>query len=478
MNVLAIDQGTSATKALVICPDRGVLGSAEAAVRPTYGADGLVEQDPGDLLASVLDAGHRALAAAGEPVAAVGLANQGETVLAWNPDSGEPLTPAIGWQDRRSAGVCVRLAERAGELEQLTGLSLDPYFAAPKMAWLRENLTRAGVVTTSDSWLVHQLTGAFVTDASTASRTMLLDLDAADWSPSAVEAFGLGGERLPRVVDAAGPVGTTRAFGPAPLPLTGLLVDQQAALLAEGCTGAGDAKCTYGTGAFLLATLGPAARRSTAGLATSVAWRLDGAATYCLDGQAFTVASAVRWLVDLGVLDSAADIDRLAGSVPDAGGVTFVPALAGLGGPWWRSDVRGSLTGLALETTPAHLVRALVEGVAAQVAELASAAAADLGGPLTSLRVDGGLTRSRVLMQVQADLLGLPVEVYGSPDATALGVGAVARLGLDPTLALDDALPRWTPSAVYEPSIGADQAAERRAAFRTAVQRLVDQDAR
>ena len=209
-----------------------------------------------------------------------------------------------------------------------------------------------------------------------------------------------------------------------------------------------------------------------------MAWRLDGATTYCLDGQAFTVASAVRWLVDLGVLDSAADIDRLAGSVPDSGGVTFVPALAGLGGPWWRSDVRGSLTGLALETTPAHLVRALVEGVAAQVAELASAAAADLGGPLTSLRVDGGLTRSRVLMQVQADLLGLPVEVYGSPDATALGVGAVARLGLDPTLALDDALPPWTPSAVYEPTIGADQAAERRAAFRTAVQRLIDQDAR
>jgi glycerol kinase len=478
VNVLAIDQGTSATKALVICPERGVIASAEAPVRQTYGADGLAEQDPGELLASVLDAGNRALAAAGEPVAAVGLANQGETVLAWAPDSGEPLTPAIGWQDRRSAGVCARLAERAAELEQLTGLSLDPYFAAPKMTWLRENLTRDGVVTTSDSWLVHRLTGAFVTDASTASRTLLLDLDAAEWSPSAVQAFGLDGERLPRVVDAAGPVGSTRAFGPAPLPLTGLLVDQQAALLAEGCTGAGDAKCTYGTGAFLLATLGAAARRSTAGLATSVAWRLDGAATYCLDGQAFTVASAVRWLVDLGVLDSAADIDRLADSVPDSGGVTFVPALAGLGGPWWRSDVRGSLTGLALESTPAHLVRALVEGVAAQVAELAAAAAADLGGPLTSLRVDGGLTRSRVLMQVQADLLGLPVEVYGSPDATALGVGAVARLGLDPTLALDDALPHWTPSAVYEPSIGADQAAERRAAFRTAVQRLIDQDAR
>lgn len=478
MNVLAIDQGTSATKALVICPDRGVIGTAETAVRPTYGADGLVEQDPEALLASVLDAGNRALAAAGEPVAAVGLANQGETVLAWDPGSGEPLTPAVVWQDRRSAGVCARLADRAGELEQLTGLSLDPYFAGPKMAWLRENLTRDGVVTTSDAWLVHRLTGAFVTDASTASRTMLLDLDAADWSPSALEAFGLSGERLPAVVDAAGAVGVTTAFGSRPVPLTGLLVDQQAALLAEGCTGSGDAKCTYGTGAFLLATLGSTARRSTAGLATSVAWRLGGATTYCLDGQAFTVASAVRWLVDLGVLDSATDIDRLAGSVADSGGVTFVPALAGLGGPWWRSDVRGSLTGLALETTPAHLVRALVEGVAAQVAELAAAAAADLGGPLTSLRVDGGLTRSRVLMQVQADLLGVPVEVYGSPDATALGVGAVARLGLDPTMALDDALPRWTPSAVFEPSIGADQAAERRGAFRDAVQRLIDQDAR
>jgi glycerol kinase len=478
VNVLAIDQGTSATKALVICPDRGVLGTAEAPVRPTYGADGLVEQDPEALLASVLDAGNRALVAAGEPVAAVGLANQGETVLAWDPGSGQPLSPAIVWQDRRSAGVCARLADRAGELEQLTGLSLDPYFAAPKMAWLRENLTRDGVVTTSDAWLVHRLTGAFVTDASTASRTMLLDLDAADWSPSALEAFGLAGEQLPAVVDAAGEVGVTTAFGSGPVPLTGLLVDQQAALLAEGCTGTGDAKCTYGTGAFLLATLGGDARRSTAGLATSVAWRLSGATTYCLDGQAFTVASAVRWLVDLGVLDSAADIDGLAGSVPDSGGVTFVPALAGLGGPWWRSDVRGSITGLALETTPAHLVRALVEGVAAQVAELAAAAAADLGAPLTGLRVDGGLTRSRVLMQVQADLLGVPVEVYGSPDATALGVGAVARLGLNPAQRLADVLPPWTPSAVYEPTIGADQAAERRGAFRDAVQRLIDQDAR
>ncbi len=474
MNVLAIDQGTSGTKALVICPDRGVIGAGEAPVRPVSGAAGLVEQDPGELLGSVLAAGAQALATAGEPVAAVGLANQGETVLAWDPGSGEPLTPAIVWQDRRSAGVCERLADRAGDLEQLTGLSLDPYFAAPKMAWLRENLTRDGVVTTSDAWLVHRLTGAFVTDASTASRTLLLDLDALAWAPSAVAAFGLDGERLPEVVDAAGEVGITSAFGATPLPVTGLLVDQQAALLAEGCVSAGDAKCTYGTGAFLLATLGPVARRSRAGLATSVAWRLDGSASYCLDGQAFTVASAVRWLVDLGVLQSAADIDRLAGSVPDSGGVTFVPALAGLGGPWWRGDVRGSLTGLALETTPAHLVRALVDGVAAQVAELAGAAAADLGAPLTSLRVDGGLTRSRVLMQVQADLLGVPVEVYGSPDATALGVGAVARLGHDPSLALDEVLPPWTPSAVYEPRIGPDEAAERRETFRAAVGRLLD----
>lgn len=471
-NILAIDQGTSGTKAVVVCPERGIIGSGEAVVRPRYGAGGSVEQDPAELLDSVLQAGRRAVEAAGEPVAAVGLANQGETVLAWDRATGAPLTDAVVWQDRRSQSLCDELAPAAGPLAQITGLTLDPYFAAPKMAWLRRHVTGDGVVTTSDAWLVHRLTGAFVTDASTASRTMLLDLDSTQWSEHALDVFGLGGEQLPEVVDAAGAIGETTAFGAAS-PVTGLLVDQQAALLAEGCLDEGSAKCTYGTGAFLLANTGSAARRSGSGLVSCIAWRLAGVPTYCLDGQVLTVGSAVRWLADLGVIGGASDLDRLAASVPDTGGVTFVPAFAGLAAPTWRGDVRAGLTGLSLATTAGHVVRALCEGICAQVAALVDAVAQDLGHRLTGLRADGGLTRSSVLMQTQADLLQLPVEVYGGADATALGVAAAARIGVDPGLLPRDALPQWTPERVYEPGISADEAAERRAAHDAVVQRLL-----
>ncbi|MGW1427453.1 FGGY family carbohydrate kinase [Streptomyces sp. NPDC002431] len=471
--VLAVDQGTSGTKALVICPERGVIASASVPVSVRHGSGGAVETDPAALLGSVVEAGRRALREAGEPVHAVGLANQGETVLAWDPATGRPLTAAIVWQDRRSAGLCAELAEHEEELTRLTGLPLDPYFAAPKMAWIRRELTREGVVTTTDAWLVHQLTGAFVTDAATAGRTQLLDLDRVGWSPRALDVFGLGDERLPEVVDCDGTVGTTTAFG-GELPLTGLLVDQQAALLAQNALDPGDAKCTYGTGAFLLAQTGPAPRRGSTGLVGCVAWRLRDRTAYCLDGQVYTAASAVDWLTGLGVVSGAADLDPVGRTVPDSGGVTFVPALAGLAAPWWRGDLRGSLTGLGLGTTRGHLVRALCEGIAAQVVELTEAAATNLGTPLTSLRVDGGLTRSELLMQTQADLLQRPVEVSALPDATALGVGAVARLGLDPHLTVRRAVPEWKPAAVYEPRIGADRAAERLAAFRTGVQSLLD----
>ncbi|GAA4657933.1 FGGY family carbohydrate kinase [Streptomyces youssoufiensis] len=470
--VLAVDQGTSGTKALVVCPERGVIGTAYAEVCPRYAAGGLAEVDPRALLASVLDAGRRALADAGEPVVAVGLANQGETVLAWDPATGEPLTDAIVWQDRRAEPLCAELAEHATTVREITGLPLDPYFAAPKMAWLRRHLTRDGVVTTSDAWLVHRLTGAFVTDAATAGRTGLLDLDSLTWSRTALEVFGLAREQLPEIVDADGHVGGTTAFG-AEVPLTGLLVDQQAALLAQSVTEPGIAKCTYGTGAFLLAPTGDRPRRAASGLVSCVAWRLGGRADYCLDGQVFAAASAVRWLTELGVLAGAHDLDRVGGTVPDTGGVTFVPALAGLAAPWWRGDARGTLTGLGLDTGPGHLVRALCEGIAAQVAEIADAAAADLGAPLEALRVDGGLTRSALLMQAQADLLQRPVEVSALPDATALGVGAVARLGLDPRLTVPEAIPAWRPAAVYEPRIPAERAAEQRATFRAAVATLL-----
>jgi glycerol kinase len=468
VNILAIDQGTSATKALVVGPGAEVLGRGEVPVRTrSVGADG-VEADPQELFDSVLAAGRRALAAAGAPAHAVALANQGETVLAWDRSTGTPLSPAIVWQDRRSGGVCTRLADRAAELAAITGLPLDPYFAAPKMTWLRENLTRDGTVTTTDTWLLGRLGAGYVTDAATASRTMLLDLDSVTWSAAACAAFGLDPAGLPAVADCAGIVGETSWFGPA-LPVAGIAVDQQAALLAEGCLAAGDAKCTYGTGAFLLITTGSSAVRSGSGLSCSVAWRLGGAATYCLDGQVYTAGSALRWLTGIGVLGAPSELDAVGGTVPDAGGVTFVPALAGLGAPYWAPDARGQLSGLHLGTERGHLARAVAEGIAASVALLVSAACEDLGRPLASLRVDGGLTRSRLLMQAQADLLQRPVVICRTPDATALGVAALARLGTGDAASPGEALGAAEVEAIVEPSITADQAAERISVFRSAL---------
>ncbi len=461
MNILAIDQGTSATKALLVGPAGDgapeVLGRGEVPVRTrSVGADG-VEADPEELFGSVVAAGRQALAAArGAPAHAVALANQGETVLAWDRSTATPLSPAIVWQDRRSAGVCARLADRAAELAAVTGLPLDPYFAAPKMTWLRENLTADGTVTTTDTWLLARLGAGYVTDAATASRTMLLDLDSAQWSAAACAAFGLDPAALPTVADCAGVVGETSAFGGS-LPVAGIAVDQQAALLAEGCLAAGDAKCTYGTGAFLLVTTGPVAARSGSGLSASVAWRLGGALTYCLDGQVYTAGSALRWLTGLGVLRDPAELDAVGETVPDAGGVTFVPALAGLGAPHWAPDARGLLAGLHLGTSRGHIARAVAEGIAASVAVLAS------------LRVDGGLTRSRLLMQAQADLLQVPVLICRSADATALGVAALARLGLGDAASAGEALGPAEMETVVEPSITADQAAERASVFRSAL---------
>ena len=471
MNILAIDQGTSATKALVVGDDGVVLSLAECPVRTVAGGGGAVEQDPAQLLASVLAAGQAAIAQSGVVVHGIGLANQGETVLAWDRSSGRPLTAALSWQDRRAVSVTDDLEVHSHRLGAISGLPLDPYFSAPKWAWLRRNRTSEGVVTTSDTWLLHALTGEFVTDVTTASRSMVLDLDTRTWSREAVGIFGLDAEELPEVVGCANAIGTTAAFGPV-LPVTGLAVDQQAALVGEACLATGQAKCTYGTGAFLLVATGTTARRSTHGLSASVAWDVPGSVAYCLDGQSYSAGAVVTWLVSMGLLAAAEDLDAAATSVPDSSGVTMVPALAGLGAPYWRPSAAGTLEGLDLHTSPAHIVRAALEGLAAQVAVLAEAAADDLGGPLVELKVDGGLTRSAFLMQCQADLLQMPVEVFASPHATGLGVAALARLGLEGT---GGALAVLTPppSARYEPLMGIDEAADRLGRFRAAAERAV-----
>ena len=471
VHVLALDQGTSATKALIVSSKRGVLAEAEVPVAPRALGPDAVEQDAEALWSSIVAAGRSARDAAGVRLDAVALANQGETVVAWDRATGRPLTPALSWQDRRASTICARLAGDADRLRALTGLPLDPYFAAPKIAWLREHVTRAGVVTTTDTWLLHRLCGAYVTDAATASRTMLLDLERGDWSAEACAAFGIDVADQPRVVGCAEAVGTTAVFGD-PIPVAGLAVDQQAALFAESCLEAGTAKCTYGTGAFLLAPVGTRPRRSDAGLVSCVAWRLGGETTYCLDGQVYTAGAAVQWLRSLGLLGADETPDQALGAAGSTG-VVFVPALAGLGAPQWRPAARGAFVGLSLATGRDDLLRAVVEGIAAQVTTLARAVERDLGGTLACLRADGGLARSSVLMQAQADLLQAPVEVYPSPHATALGVAAFARLALGDVASAAAAVGGWSPTRVFEPCIDAGEADDRLARWQRAVEAVV-----
>jgi glycerol kinase len=331
------------------------------------------------------------------------------------------------------------------------------------MAWLRRTLTTEGVVTTTDTWLVWHLTGNYVTDAPTASRSLLTRLDTDEWDPDLLSLFELSDERLPAIVVSDEIVGMTREFS-RPAPVAGLILDQPAALAAEACLEAGTAKCTFGTGAFLLANSGQRAARSASGLTTSVAWRARGRTLYCLDGQVYTAASAVRWIQELGLIRSAADLDQAAAEERD--GTLCVPALAGLCAPWWRSDATASFTGMTVSTTPGHLVLALIQGIAAQVADLADLMRTDLGAPLTRLRADAGLTRSRVLMQATADLMQVPVEVYPSPNATGLGAAALGRLAIEPALDLPEAILDSTPADCYEPIGSADRATDYRARWR------------
>jgi glycerol kinase len=454
---LAIDQGTSGTKSVVVDESGSILAIAEEAVRPRYLAGDGVEVDPEELWQSVLVSGRRAVEEAGVEIAAVSLANQGETVLAWDRETGQPLSAGVVWQDGRSRTVTDRLENYRDEIAALTGLVLDPYFSAPKMRWIRENWTTDGVVTTSDAWLVHRLCGEFVTDVSTASRSLLLDIETTGWSDDLVDHFGLGGEDLPRVAACDEVVGLTDVFGSS-VPVCGLIVDQQAALLAQACLTPGTAKCTFGTGAFLLANVGSQALRSTAGLTTSVAWRMRDDVSYCVDGQVLTAASAVRWLVDLGVIADASELDSV--PTPDAGGVLAIPTFAGAAAPWWRSDATASFQGLTLSSERGHIVRALLEGIATQVAVLCRSVSSDLGADVGVLRVDGGLTQSSVLMQAQADIGQMPVELFPNTHATALGAAAAARLSMDAGLSLEDAVGSWRPDERYEPAWTEDRAAD------------------
>jgi glycerol kinase len=448
MSVLAIDAGTTGVTALVISADGAVAGRGYQEFPQFYPQPGWVEHLPDNIWQATLAACGQALDGAGPPDC-VGLTNQRETAVIWDRATLVAPQRAIVWQDRRTAGICARLRDEGHEprVTELTGLRLDPYFTATKLTWLAEHEpdlwadVTAGqlAVGTVDSYLIARLTGGrrHVTDASNASRTLLFDIEAGQWSAELCQLFGVPPHALPEVVPSSGVVAHTdpEAFLGLSVPVAGLAGDQQAALFGQACFSPGSAKCTYGTGSFVLCHTGTTVVRSQAGLLSTVAWMDEaGTLTYALEGSVFVTGAAVQWLRDgLGVLDSAAQSEALARSVPDSGGAVFVPALTGLGAPYWDPDARGAMFGLTRGTTRAHLVRAALEAITFEVRDVADLMAAEAPGPAGSpdgsaLRVDGGASTNDLLMQLQADQLQVPVERPVVAETTALGAAFLAGL--------------------------------------------------
>jgi glycerol kinase len=441
--VLALDQGTTGSTALVVAADGRVLGRGYREIRQYFPAPGEVEHDPEDLYAATIAAGREALAQAGVVPAALGITNQRETVCAWDRQTGRAVHRAIVWQDRRTAGRCEQLAAagRGPRIRQKTGLVLDPYFSATKLEWLLGHVpglqarVEAGDVVfgTVDTWLLSRLTdnAVFRTDHTNASRTMLYDLDARDWDAELLATFGVPRHALPEIRASSGPFGVCgRASFGAEIPITGVVGDQQGALFGQGCYAAGEAKNTYGTGAFLLLHTGSARAATTHGLLVTVACGPGGEPQYALEGSVFIAGAAVQWLRDgLGVIANAAETEALARAVPDTGGVSFVPAFVGLGAPHWEPRARGTITGLTRGTTRAHLVRAALEAMAFSTKDVLDAMMEDAHLTLAALRVDGGAAANDWLMQFQADVLGVPVARPDVVETTALGAAALAGLG-------------------------------------------------
>lgn len=442
--ILAIDQGTTSTRAIAYDELLHPVASASIALGTTHPRPGWVEQDPEAILESVVTSVARVLDDVGGPgpIAAVGLDNQGETVVAWDADSGSALAPAIVWQCRRSLPIVERLRTAGLEpaIRERTGLPLDPYYSAGKLTWLLENHqgVRAAAAAetlrfgTVDAWLTARLDGGDArTDPSTASRTQLLGLMTLEWEDELLGWFGIDRRTLPRIVPTTGDlgeIGHPRWGGR--LPLRAMACDQQAALAGHAAFAPGAIKATYGTGVFVLANAGDR-RYAVPGLETSIAWSMaDGQTVSVLQGGVFTAGAFIDWLRDdLGLLAEAAETETLARGVPDAAGVRVLPALAGLGAPWWRPQARAVIAGMTSAAGRPHVARAALDGIAHRVADIVDAMAGALPEPPSALRVDGGLTANAYLMQRQADLLGLPVEIAAAEESTALGVAGLASIG-------------------------------------------------
>ncbi len=463
--VTAIDQGTTSTRCVLVDPSGAIVAVDQREHAQIYPQPGWVEHDAAEIRHNVDAVVAGALEAAGataSDVAAVGITNQRETTLLWSRTTGEPVGNAIVWQDTRTAELCRELAgaEGADRFRASTGLPLATYFSAPKIRWLldHDDELRAGAESgelafgTMDTWVAWNLTGEHVTDVTNASRTMLMDLTTLDWSSDLLDAFGIPATLLPSIVPSSGII-APNALGDA--PLAGILGDQQAALFGQACFSPGEAKNTYGTGCFMLLHTGDEPVASSNGMLTTVAYQIEGMpAQYALEGSVAIAGAAVQWLRDnLGLIESAADVEDLAASVEDNGGVYFVPAFSGLFAPWWRDDARGVIAGLTRFATSAHLARAVLEATAYQTRDVLEAMEADAGSSIDSLKVDGGMVVNDHLMQFQADILDVTVVRPKVNEATALGAAYAAGLAVGFWESLDELRSHWAIDRTFEPAM-------------------------
>jgi len=486
--ILAFDQGTTSSRAIAFGRDGRILGVSQQEFRQIFPQPGWVEHDPLEIWATQRDVAAQALSAAGltaGDVGAIGITNQRETTLLWERASGRPVANAIVWQDRRTAPQCDALRQAGHEalFAHRTGLVLDAYFSGTKLAWLLDNVPGARerakrgelAFGTVDTWLAWQLSngGAHVTDVTNASRTLLFNIHSLDWDDELLAILDIPRAVLPRVVPSSGRVTVTACDGlPAGIAVCGIAGDQQAALFGQACHEPGMAKNTYGTGCFLLMNTGTRAPVSRNRLITTVAWQRAGATAYALEGSVFIAGAAIQWLRDgLGIIQRSGDVEALAASVPDAGGVFFVPALSGLGAPYWDAHARGTIVGLTRGSTRAHIARAALESIAFQSAELIEAMAADSGTPLTELRVDGGASANNLLMQMQADILGTRVVRPRVTETTALGAAYLAGLACGFWKDEAEIASLWSRDRVFEPALSRDAAAARLAEWKRAVER-------
>ena len=486
--LLAIDQGTSSSRAIGFSARGNVLALEQQPFEQIYPASGWVEHDPEVIWATTLSTARevlRRLRGKHPPVAAIGVTNQRETTLLWDRRSGAPVCNAIVWQDRRTADHCRRLQEAGHEdaVAQKTGLRLDPYFSATKLAWMLEHVPGARAAAeagqlafgTVDSFLIWRMTGGrlHVTDVSNASRTALFDIHARRWDAGLCELFGVPMRCLPEVRDSAGDFGVTEPalFGEA-LPIRGVAGDQQAALIGQAGFAEGDVKSTYGTGAFLVLNTGRRLLRSRNRLLSTIAYQLDGEVTYALEGSILSAGSTIQWLRDgLGLISRVGEIEPLARSVPDTGGVYLLPAFTGLGAPYWDPDARGAIVGLSRASSRGEIARAGLDSVVYQTRDLLDAMAADGVSP-ASLKVDGGMAQNSFFLQRLADILGLPILRPRMAESTAFGAACLAGLGQGIYSSLQEIARLWTADVRYEPQLDGAARAREMTGWRDALRRV------